>query len=118
METSDRDRRRGPVRPAAAVGSFWGLATYGVLWEGTPVEVSRAFVASPIGSLLLLPARLVIWGILGTEAVLGRTFDLSTTYGWIAPAAMAVGAGIGAAVVASASALVRRTRAPRDHSPL
>lgn len=113
-----RPGRRGrAIRSAAATGSFWGLATYGILWEGTPVEVSRAFVASPLGTVLLLPARLVIWGILGTETVLGRTFDLSTSYGWIAPAAMAIGATLGAGIAALVAALVARSGSD-GHSPL
>lgn len=117
METREPGRRGGPIRPAAAVGSFWGLATYGILWEGTPVEVSRAFVASPLGTLLLLPARLVIWAILGTETLLGRAFDLSTSYVWIAPAAMLVGAALGAGVTAIVAALLARS-GRGGHSPL
>lgn len=112
-------RHGGPFRPAAAAGSLWGLGAYGVLWEGTPVEVSRSFVASPVGTVLLLPARLVIWGILAVESLIGRTFDLSTSYAWIAPAAMIVGAGLGVAVQWIGRARRARSGGPRldDETP-
>jgi hypothetical protein len=60
----------------------------------------------------------VIWGILGTERLIGRTFDLATSYVWIAPAAMLVGAGLGAGLAGIAAARIARSRRRGDHSPL
>lgn len=68
----------GRARTAIAwVGALWGLAGYGVLWEGVPLTVSREFVEGTVGTLLLLPSRLVIWAILGVERLVGRPFDLA-----------------------------------------
>ena len=97
-------------RAPAWLGALWGLAGYGVLWEGAPVTVSRPFVESAIGTLALLPSRVVIWAILATERLAGRPFDLADSHAWIAPAATAVGAIVGAATAAAA-------RAARRHSP-
>lgn len=104
--------QRGPRRRnfAAAAGSIWGLATYGVLWEGTPVEATRPFVESAVGTLVLLPSRIVIWAILGAESALGRTFDLSTNYSWIAPASALVGALLAAGIFTIAWRAARLTR--------
>ena len=46
------------------------------------------------GTLLLLPVRLVLWGIHGVERAVARTFDFSANSGWIAVLAAGVGAGI------------------------
>ena len=70
-------------RAPAWLGALWGLAGYGVLWEGAPVTVSRPFVESAIGTLALLPSRVVIWAILATERLAGRPFDLADSHAWI-----------------------------------
>ena len=99
-----------PFRRAAAwIGALWGLAGYGVLWEGAPVTVSRPFVESAPGTLALLPSRVVIWAILAAERIAGRSFDLADAHAWIAPAAAAVGALIGAATAAAARAALRHS---------
>lgn len=105
--------RREPTASApAAIGVLWGLAGYAILWEGVPIEVSRPFVESVPGTLALLPARIVIWGILAVEGLVGRTFDLSTSYTWIAPAAAATGALI-AVVLTLATTRALRLRSAR-----
>ncbi|MFM7719319.1 MAG: hypothetical protein ACKO8G_07550 [Actinomycetota bacterium] len=113
MDEDRATRRRSPVAAAAGVGGLWGLAGYGILWEGVPVTVSRPFVESVVGTIVLLPSRLVLWGILLAERVAGGPFELSGDHGWIAPVAGAVGA----ALAAVGAAAVRRARRPR-HSPL
>ena len=58
---------------------------------------------------MLLPVRLVLWGIHAAERLAARTFDFSTNHGWIAVVAGLLGAGIvllGLAVVR----LARRVR--------
>ncbi len=62
---------------AAAVGAFWGLVCYTILWEGEPAQVDRAFVESRGGTLALFPSRIAIWSIALAETVAGQTFDLS-----------------------------------------
>lgn len=97
-------------RAPAWLGALWGLAGYGVLWEGAPVTVSRPFVESALGTLLLLPPRLVIWAILGAERLAGRTFDLADSHAWIAPAAAVIGAIVAAAAAAGARRAFHRFR--------
>jgi hypothetical protein len=98
------------------LGAAWGLLGYAVLWEGTPFQVQRPFVTSVIGTLVLLPARVVIWGIHLAETIAGRSFDLSQNHWWIALAACAIGAGS----LACAYRLGRsvRRRMPGCHSSL
>jgi hypothetical protein len=76
------------------LGALWGLVSYSILWEATPVQVGRGFVQSPLGTLVLLPSRVVIWAISLAEAVAGRSFDLSANFQWIAPTASLVGAAM------------------------
>lgn len=73
---------------------MWGFLGYTVLWEGQPFAVTRVFVSSVLGVVLLLPVRIVIWGIRAAEELAGRTFDLSSNNLWIAFVASALGAAI------------------------
>jgi hypothetical protein len=90
------------------LGAGWGLLGYAVLWEGTPFQVQRPFVTSVIGTLVLLPARVVIWGIHLAEVMAGRSFDLSQNHWWIALAASTLGAGTLAGVYRLGRAVRRR----------
>lgn len=91
------------------LGAGWGLLGYAVLWEGTPFQVQRPFVTSVIGTVVLLPARVVIWGIHLAEVMAGRSFDLSQNHWWIALAASTLGAGSLACVYRLGRAVRRRT---------
>lgn len=119
---SDLDARRGlrdraPRAHTAAwiagLGAVWGLLGYSILWEGRPVVVDRAFVESPLGTLLLLPVRTVLTGIRLTEVLLGRSFVLAENHRWIGPVAGLVGAAIAAGVFVLARGLLRRARPTR-----
>ena len=90
--------RRRPLLIAASLGAAWGLLAYLVLWGFTPLIVQRAFVVSPLGTLLLLPARTVLWLIHWAESAAGRAFEFSNNHWWIGLAAGVVGAGIVAAL--------------------
>jgi hypothetical protein len=79
---------------AAIVGALWGLAGYAVLWGHTPLVVHRTFVVSVPGTLLLLPVRIVLWGIRSVESLAGGPFDFSRNNGWIGLLSAAVGATI------------------------
>lgn len=96
------------------LGAAWGLLGYGVLWEGTPFEVQRPFVESAIGTLVLLPVRIVIWGIHLAEVLAGRSFDLSQNHWWIALAASAIGAGALAGMYGLGRSVRRRARDARS----
>jgi hypothetical protein len=73
----ERPPRLDPAIIGAGAGALWGGFCYSVLWEGTPFTVDRPFVESVPGTLLLLPARLVLWAIHAAEVLAGRTFDLA-----------------------------------------
>jgi membrane associated rhomboid family serine protease len=108
------NRRR--LLTAGAAGALWGLAGYALLWGYTPFVVHRTFVVSVVGTVVLLPVRIVLWGIRFVEENLaGEPFDFSANNGWIGVLAAAVGAG--AAVVAflliRAVAGAMRRRRPR-----
>jgi hypothetical protein len=100
-----------PETLGAGAGLLWGVFCYSVLWEGTPFAVDRRFVESVGGTLLLLPARLVLWGVRAAEVTADRTFDLSTS-SWILGLATAiVGLLTGVLIVFAArgaASLVRR----------
>jgi hypothetical protein len=85
----ERPPRMRPETVGAGAGLLWGAFCYSVLWEGTPFAVDLRFVESVGGSLLLLPARLVLWGVRGAEMATGRTFELAAST-WILGAATAV----------------------------
>jgi hypothetical protein len=95
---------RRPVLLAAAVGGLWGLAGYTVLWGHTPLVIHRSFVVGGAGTVLLLPIRLVLWGIRFVEEhVAAGPFDFSGNNAWIG----AVAAVVGATLVMTALLLVR-----------
>jgi hypothetical protein len=101
-----------PATVAAGLGAAWGLAGYALLWGHTPIMPTRSFVVSPAGTLLLLPVRIVLWGIrLVEERIVGHAFDFSRTNAWIGLAAGAVGAALVLLAFLSVRALVRRLRA-------
>jgi hypothetical protein len=110
-----RDDRPGPSGAglAAGLGGFWGFVGYTILWEGAPIEVTRSFVVSLGGTLLLLPVRLVIWGIHLAERAAGRSFDLSRNHRWIAVVAALVGAALALAVFSVTRTSIRRLRLRR-----
>ena len=99
---------------AVGLGAAWGLLGYGVLWEGTPLQVQRPFVEGVVGTLVLLPVRIVIWGIHLAEVIAGRSFDLSQNHWWIALAASAIGAGALAGMYGLARSVRRRVHRPRS----
>jgi len=101
------------VTVAAALGSVWGLLCYSILWEGEPVEVQRPFVESAVGTIALLPVRIVLWAIHLAEEIAGRTFELSANHRWIAVVAAFVGAALAGAVALGGRALARRLRGRR-----
>jgi hypothetical protein len=90
---------------AALVGALWGLVGYALLWGHTPVVVHRSFVVSPLGTLALLPVRLVLWSIHVVERLAGSPFDFSGNNAWIG----ALAGVAGAAVVTITYVLVRTT---------
>ena len=112
----ERHLRPVGVRPAvvaAAIGAAWGIVGYTLLWGLTPVVVHRAFVVSVPGTLLLLPVRLVLWGIHLVEEVAAEPFDFSRNHGWIGILAGVVGAGMAVGATALTRTVVRRVRAAR-----
>jgi hypothetical protein len=99
---------------AALVGGLWGLAGYLLLWGHTPLIVHRTFVVSPLGTAVLLPVRLVLWGIrLVEDRIVGHPFGLASSNEWIGLLAAGIGAGIGAISVVMALHVLRRVRASR-----
>ena len=101
---------------ATGVGALWGLLCYSVLWDGMPFGVDRRFVESVLGTLVLLPARLVLWMIRGIELATDRTFDFSDNHLWIAFAISAAGATLavgGFLFMRSAFRRLRRVRTRR-----
>ncbi len=90
----ERPPRANPVVVAAGAGLLWGAFAYSVLWEGTPFAVDRRFVGSVLGTIVLLPARIVLWIVREGELLAGRTFELSRTT-WI----LGVGSAAAGAVV-------------------
>ena len=90
----------------------WGLAGYAVLWGHTTVVVSRSFVVSAVGTILLLPVRAVLWVIHSLERVAGSPFEFSDNNWWIGLASGATGAAMVAGltlVVWAALRLARRS---------
>jgi hypothetical protein len=109
-----RPGRISPVAVAAGAGALWGTFGYGVLWESAPFEVNRRFVVSAAGTLLLLPVRLVLWGIhFVEEHVAGHPFSFVDNTWWIGVIAGAVGAAICVLVVQTAGWIIRRLRRAR-----
>ena len=110
------DRRLGigrtpPTLVAAALGGVWGLLGYALLWGHTPVVIHRTFVVSVPGTMLLLPVRVVLWGVHVAEDLTSGPFDFSRNHGWIGMLAAAVGAAMVAAGYVLTRAVARRVRA-------
>ena len=105
--------RASGIGVAVGIGGLWGILCYSILWEGTPAEVDRRFVESALGTLVLLPARLVLWAIRWVELLLDRTFDFSSNHLWIAVATSAVGAALALIGFLTLRAAARRVRTRR-----
>jgi hypothetical protein len=100
-----------PTSIAAGVGVLWGAFSYSVLWEGTPFAVDRAFVSSVPGTLVLLPARILLWAVHLAEELAGRPFELSRSTWILAVGAAAAGLAIGLLIglaIGAAARLARR----------
>lgn len=103
------------MRGAAGLGALWGLFGYAVLWGHTPLTVHRPFVLSVLGTILLLPVRLVLLGIrLVEERVAGHPFDFSANHAWIGALAGVVGAAIAVVVVVAVRVTARMRTAVRS----
>jgi hypothetical protein len=109
---------------AAAIGAGWGFASYLLLWGHTPFVVHRSFVVSVVGTVLLLPVRIVLWAIHELERSAGRSFDLAENNWWIGVVASVVGGGVVALVAwlvrlargAQAGSVSRRRASASDRS--
>lgn len=107
----ERRPRANPAVVGAGAGLLWGAFCYSVLWEGTPFNVDRPFVESVLGTLLLLPARLVLWAIHAAELLAGRTFQLADSTWIFGVASCVAGLGLGVLIVLAvrgAAVLIRR----------
>ena len=100
-----------PATIAASAGAAWGAVGYALLWGHTPWFVGRAFVVSPVGTILLLPVRTVLWGIHRAEGWTDRTFALADSNWWIGLASAAVGATLAVAALLVVRFGIRRLRA-------
>jgi hypothetical protein len=94
--------RLDPAIVGAGAGLLWGAFCYSVLWEGTPFAVDRPFVESVPGTLLLLPARLVLWAIRAAEVLAGRTFVLADATWIFGVGACLAGVALGVLIVLAA----------------
>ncbi|HZD79500.1 MAG TPA: hypothetical protein VE646_05630 [Actinomycetota bacterium] len=97
--------RAGALGTATALGGLWGLLGYTVLWDGTPFATDRRFVESVLGTMALLPIRLVLWGIRAFELLTGRTYNFPDSNWWIG----AVAGLLGALIVAGGVLAIRTT---------
>jgi hypothetical protein len=107
----ERPPRINPAVVGAGAGVLWGAFCYSVLWEGTPFAVDRPFVESVPGTLLLLPARLVLWAIHAAELLAGRTFLLADATWIFGLGACVAGLMLGVLIVLAArgvAVLLRR----------
>jgi hypothetical protein len=114
--TPSLDRRVGigrtrPALIAATAGGAWGLLGYALLWGHTPVVVHRTFVVSVPGTILLFPARVVLWGIHVVEDLAAGPFDFSRNHAWIGVLSGVVGAAMVSATYLLTRSLLRRARA-------
>ena len=111
MREDLRDLPRFPPAVAAIVlGALWGGLAYAVLWGHTPLLVSRRFVVSALGTLVLLPVRLVLWGIRSLEGAVGEIFAFADANWWIGVVAAAVGAAISVGALLGARSFTKRLR--------
>jgi hypothetical protein len=110
MQPGSERGLRSPILVAAALGAAWGFAGYVLLWGYTPIVIQRPFVLSAIGTVLLLPVRIVLWAVHGLERAASHPFDFAENNWWIGVAAAIVGAAMVALVtwVVRAVILARR----------
>jgi hypothetical protein len=111
-----RGRDRFLLVVALTLGALWGAFAYAVLWNDTPIVVTRQFFESPTGVVLLFPVRVVLWGIRMAETkVAHHAFRFPDNTRWIGGLAALVGALL---VGAPAFVLLRisEARAPRSRS--
>jgi hypothetical protein len=106
----DEFPRASGVAIATGIGGVWGAVCYSILWEGSPVAVDRRFVQSAPGTLMLLPARIVLWAIRRVELLAGRTFDFSSNHLWIGLLTSVVGAALAVGGYLLGRMLIRRLR--------
>lgn len=102
---------RHPLLLAAGAGALWGTVSFLVLWGHTPLTVTRRFVVGVVGTLALLPVRIVLWGIRTVERATGRSYHFPDTNWWIGVVAALVGAALVAGLTLVARALLKRARA-------
>jgi hypothetical protein len=110
-----RDTRVSPIAVVAGVGAIWGVVGFAVLWGYTSIQVTRPFVQSVPGLLVLLPVRTVLFAIhLVEDRLVGRPFDLSANHDWIGLVSATAGAMIATAVylLFRAASRVRPRRRP------
>jgi hypothetical protein len=80
---------------ALTAGALWGGFSYAVLWNDTPIVVTRAFFESATGFLLLFPVRVVLWAIHVVETrVVHHPFAFPDNHRWIGAVAALVGAAL------------------------
>jgi hypothetical protein len=107
-------RRTSRPAVAAVAGAVWGLAGYALLWGYTPIVIQRPFVVSIPGTMLLLPVRIVLWGIrLVEDHIAAAPFDFSRNHGWIGALAGAVGAALVVVAFLTVRAALRARSAGR-----
>jgi hypothetical protein len=103
------------------MGAVWGAASFSILWGYTSIDISRRFVDSLPGLVLLLPVRLVLHAIRVVETeVVHHAFDFSRNHQWIGFVATAVGGVIGGTLYLLARAAmsrVHRARSRREAPP-
>jgi hypothetical protein len=102
--------RLPPSVVATIFGGLWGLAGYALLWGHTPLVVHRTFVVSVPGTVVLLPVRIVLWGIRSVEAMAGGPFDFSRNNGWIGLLSALVGGGLVLLGYLASRAVIRAVR--------
>jgi hypothetical protein len=89
---------------AAGMGAIWGSFGYSILWDGRPFAVTRRFVVSSHGTLVLLPVRIVLFAIHFVERhIAGHPFAFENDSWWIGVAA----AGVGVILTAAGWLVVR-----------
>jgi hypothetical protein len=103
---------------ALTAGALWGGFSYAVLWNDTPMVVTRAFFDSAAGLLVLFPVRVVLWAIHVVETrIVHHPFAFPDNHAWIGALAALVGAGLLGAPTYALIRLHERRRA-RGRGPL
>ncbi len=90
-----RGRDRFLLLVAFTLGALWGGFAYAVLWNDTPIVVTRQFFESPLGLVTLFPVRVVLWGIRLVETKLvHHPFRFPDNTRWIGALSALVGAAL------------------------